>query len=235
MAGNLPVDNAHRLTKILGHQFSDNQRLAKALTHSSYSNLNSGLGGSNERMEFLGDRVLGLVIADLLLTQFSNEDEGDIARRHTALVRQEALVLVAESIGLGNYISMSLGEEDTGGRQNASILADCCEAVVAALYLDGGLAAARNFIEDKWRPMLEADLLPPKDSKTTLQEWAQSNNLPLPVYAEISRQGPDHQPVFKIEVRVEDLPPATADGSSKREAEQKAAKILLGVIKNEVD
>ncbi len=232
MSETLTDQEKTRFSEILGHQFSDDQILFRALTHSSHANLIALQGGSNERLEFLGDRVLGLVVADMLLQKFPVEEEGDIAKRHTALVRQEALVRVAESIGLGEYIAMSRGEEETGGRKNASILSDCCEAVIAALYIDGGLVAARNFIETHWKPLLEEDLVPPKDPKTALQEWTQANNLPLPIYNEISRQGPDHQPVFEIEARVKNMTPVTASGASKREAEQKAAEVLLEVIEN---
>lgn len=232
MGDNLTHQNLKKLSEVIGHQFAKEQRLAKALTHASYSNLNAGLGGSNERLEFLGDRVLGLVIADILLKRYPVEEEGDIAKRHTALVRQEALVRVAEDINLGDYIAMSPGEEDTGGRQNASILSDCCEAVIAALYLDGGLEAAREFIETHWLTLMAEDLTPPKDPKTALQEWAQANNKPLPIYKEISRQGPAHEPVFEMEVQVKNINAARASGASKREAEQKAAEALLEEIYN---
>ncbi len=220
------------LTKLaisLGHTFAAPELLVLALRHSSLSV--DGPDGSNERLEFLGDRVLGLVIAEMLLNRFPSEDEGDIARRHTALVRQEALARVAETLELGDYIEMSEGEENSGGRSNASVLSDCCEAIIAALYIDGGLEVASNFIATNWAAMVEETPRPPKDAKTELQEWAQARSLALPQYIEISRDGPAHKPTFLIEASVEGLPggpqSAQASGTSKQRAEQEAAEALL--------
>lgn len=182
---------------------------------------------SYERLEFLGDRVLGLVVAEILFRRFPNEAEGSLARRHTALVRKEALARVAGVIGLGQWITMSRGEEDAGGRENSAILADVCEAVLGAIYLDGGLAPAKAFIERHWSAMMEKSLAPPKDAKTALQEWAQQRGRPLPVYETVSSEGPDHSPVFIVQVTVQGLPPMQASGSSKRVAAQAAAQQLL--------
>ncbi len=220
-----------KLSQFLGHKFTTPETLRLALRHSSLSI--SGPNGSNERYEFLGDRVFGLVIAEMLLNRFPDENEGDIAKRHTALVRQEALVRVAEGLKLGDFIEMSEGEEYSGGRKNPSVLSDCCEAVIAALYIDGGLEVARDFIEKHWSSMLEETPEPPKDAKTGLQEWAQARGLDLPTYAEISREGPPHKPVFVIEVSVKGQAPANASGTSKRKAEQEAAEKLLEELKNE--
>ncbi len=217
-----------KLANSLGHTFTTPDLLALALRHSSLSV--SGPDGSNERLEFLGDRVLGLIIAELLLNRFPAEDEGDIARRHTALVRQEALVRVAEKLNLGDYIQMSEGEESSGGRSNSSVLSDCCEAVIAALYIDGGLAVASDFITSHWNPIVEETPRPPKDAKTELQEWAQARSLALPKYSEISRDGPAHKPTFVIEVSVGDHPGAQASGTSKQRAEQEAAEVLLAEL-----
>ena len=211
------------LEAALDHEFDDPTLLDRALTHASAG----GGRQSNERLEFLGDRVLGLIVADMLLQRFRDEDEGAIAKRHTALVRREALARVARSIELGAALQLSKGEEDNGGRSNPAILADACEAVIAALYRDGGLEAARRFIVEYWTPLLDETEAPPRDDKTALQEWAQGRGLPLPSYTEVDRQGPAHEPVFVIEAAVNGFPAVRADGASKRQAEQKAAAVLL--------
>lgn len=213
------------LMDAIGHSFSDILLLQQAVTHRSFGN---GRGSHhNERLEFLGDRVLGLVIAELLYGRFPDEAEGALARRHAALVRKEALARVAEKIGLGSYLRMSRGEEDAGGRSNAGMLADACEAVIGASYLDGGLGPAQAFIRTNWLPMLEESAAPPKDAKTALQEWAQQRGLPLPDYDTLETSGPDHSPVFRIQVSVKGYPPENASGNSKRVAAQVAAQALL--------
>ena len=215
------------LETALGHRFADPSLLELALTHRS-----AVFAGrqSNERLEFLGDRVLGLVVADLLCRCFPGEDEGQLARRFAVLVGRDALARVAADIGLGSYLTLSTGEEDSGGRINPALLANACEAVIAALYMDGGLAVASRFIESHWTQLLAADLEPPKDPKTALQEWAQARGLPLPEYREIDRQGPPHAPVFTIEVRIPGQPAAQADGASKRIAERNAAAIMMAQL-----
>lgn len=211
--------------RVVGHTFKDKDLLHHALVHSSAS---AGRGAATyERLEFLGDRVLGLVVAEMIYRRFPVEPEGDLARRHAALVRREALARVADAAGLGQYIVMSRGEEDAGGRANPAILADVCEALLGALYLDGGLQAAAAFIEAHWPAMMEETLAPPKDAKTALQEWAQSRGLPLPLYDTVDLKGPDHSPVFTVRVTVQGFPPAEASGASKRVAAQAAARALL--------
>lgn len=213
------------LMDAIGHSFSDAALLQQAVTHRSFGN---GRGSQhNERLEFLGDRVLGLVIADLLYSRFPEEAEGALARRHAALVRKEALARVAEKIGLSAFLRMSRGEEDAGGRSNAGMLADACEAVIGAAYLDGGLAPVQAFIRANWLPLLEESSAPPKDAKTALQEWAQQRGLPLPEYGTLETSGPDHSPVFRIQVSVKGYPPESASGNSKRVAAQVAAQALL--------
>jgi ribonuclease-3 len=219
------LNELSKLSNLLGHKFATPEYLRVALRHSSLAV--GGPDGSNERYEFLGDRILSLVIAEMLLGRFPNEREGDIAKRHTALVRQEALVRVAETINLGDFIEMDDGTGSKGGRKNLSILADCCEAIIAALYIDGGLDAANSFITTHWIQMIDESKEPPKDAKTTLQEWAQSQGLPLPKYREDSMQGPAHKPVFVIEAMVEGKVPVKASGTSKQKAEQLAAELLL--------
>ena len=215
------------LEEVLGHRFSRPDLLRQSLVHSSVTATRRDRARSNERQEFLGDRVLALVIADLLYHRFPGEDEGALARRHAALVRREALARVAEAIGLAQHIVMSEGEEETGGRANSALLADTCEAVIAALYLDGGLWAAALFIRRQWQPLIDESKAPPVDAKTLLQEWAQARGLPLPAYREVAREGPAHAPVFSVAVSVEGLAPVTATGASKRAAEQAAAEVLL--------
>lgn len=233
-----PAHNLATLSKCLEHVFKNATLLSEALTHSSV------LGGEDvsrrnrqikppanlmnyERLEFLGDRVLGLVVADMLFQKFPGDNEGALARRHTALVRREALALVAHHINLGSYLRLSRGEEDAGGRSNPSLLADCCEAVIGALYLDGGLEAAARFIHRRWQVLLSGEHAPPKDAKSALQEWVQARGMSLPSYTTIATKGTPHEPLFSIEVRVEGQDPIVADGPSKRVAEQAAAEILL--------
>ncbi len=215
------------LETALGHRFADPRLLATALIHRSAL---SAQGQSNERLEFLGDRVLGLVVADLLCRRFPDEDEGHLARRFSVLVGRDALFRIAVGLGLGSYLTLSPGEIDGGGRDNSTLLADACEAVIAAMYLDGGLDAAARFIEAQWTPLLAEDIEPPKDPKTALQEWAQARGLPLPEYCEIGRTGPPHAPVFTIEVSIAGQPSTRADGASKRLAERNAAVGMLARV-----
>lgn len=211
------------LEAVLGHRFGDRRLLSQALTHGS---VGGGLR-SYERLEFLGDRVLSLVIADMLFTRFRAEPEGSLARRHTALVRGETLARVARDLDLPRLMRLSRGEEDLGGRDNPALSADVCEAVLGALYLDAGYEATRRFVVDRWTPLMDEDPAPPKDAKTALQEWAQARGLPLPVYETVASAGPAHAPIFTVAARVEGHEAVSADGPSKRQAEQKAAARLL--------
>jgi ribonuclease-3 len=222
-----PLDN---LADILGHRFGQISFLREALYHPSATPAEGRWIHGYERLEFLGDRVLGLVMADMLLHAFPDEDEGELSRRFVSLVRREALVRVAEEIGLGAYLTLSPGEEEAGGRGSAAVLADSCEAVIAALYLDGGLDAARRFIHRHWTPLMNENATPPQDAKTALQEWAQGRGRPLPAYETVAEEGPAHEPKFTVEVRVRGLDPARGTGPSKRIAEQAAAAALLGAI-----
>ena len=215
------------LQDILGHRFEKPGILIQALTHSSATRDRLD---ANERLEFLGDRVLGLVLAGMLLEAFPGEKEGEVAYRFSALARRESLPRVAEGIGLAPHIELSPGEEEAGGRRNASILADCCEAVIAALFLDGGLEAAEAYIRRHWRPLMDEEPAPPKDAKTMLQEWAQGHGLPLPEYRVTEQRGPAHAPRFTVEVTVHEKKPASGQGESKRAAEQTAAEALLALI-----
>lgn len=222
-----PPDAALRLAlqQRIGHTFTSQRLLTEALTHSSFQG--DGPRHCNERLEFVGDRVLGLVIANLLYHRFPGEEVGALARRHAALVRREALVEVAEQIALADCLRLSRGEEEAGGRRNPGLLADACEALIAAICLDGGFPAATEVVERLWAPLIDRDVSPPKDAKTMLQEWVQGRGMPLPSYRETERSGPPHAPVFRVEVSVEGLDPVEATGPSKRAAERAAAAILL--------
>jgi len=209
----------------LGHRFANLDLLARALRHSSAQE-RGATNVSNERLEFMGDRVLGLVIAEWLLGAFPEADEGDLAVRYNALVRKEACADVAERIDLGKYLVLGSGEDRGGGRKKAAILADACEAVIAALYLDGGLPVAQRFIEVEWEPLL-SEPTRRVDAKTALQEWTQGRGIGIPSYKAVDRSGPDHAPVFEVQVEVNSLSPAKGSGSSKRIAEQSAARAML--------
>jgi ribonuclease-3 len=219
-----------QLGERLEHSFRQPELLKRALTHPSAVKSRSAQGGVNlhyERLEFLGDRVLGLIVADLLLVRFPKEAEGAIAKRHAALVSGETVAEVAEKVGLADFLIMARGEDEAGQRHNPTLLANSCEAVIAALYLDAGLEVARRFVATHWTPLVEADIEPPRDPKTSLQEWAQGRGLALPSYREVQREGPAHDPVFTIEVQVKGAPVASGVGRSKRQAEQMAAQKLL--------
>lgn len=203
-------------------QFHNSDFFTLACTHRSMDGEEN-----NQRLEFLGDRVLGLVIADMVYHHFPNEREGDLAMRHAALVCADALALVARKLNFGDMLIMAEGEERSGGRCNSSNLSDMAEAIIGALYLDQGLAAAEHFITTHWTELLHQNLTPPKDNKTLLQEWAQAQGLPLPEYVELERTGPAHAPQFTIEVTVTGYPPHHATGASKRDAQQQAAEKLL--------
>ena len=218
------------LEKVLDHAFENPQLLEQALTHPSLTGTRLDRKNSNQRMEFLGDRVLGLIIAEMLYEAFPDEEEGAMARRHTALVRRESLSRVAEQIGLASYVNMAPSEQDAGGRDNPALRADACEAVIAAIYLDGGLAAADKFTRRYWQPLMAENLVPPQDAKTALQELAQGQGMDLPAYREVSRSGPPHDPVFTIEAAIKGRDPASATGNSKRIAEQAAAALLLAQL-----
>ncbi len=210
------------LSTALDHSFEDPGLLRQALTHGSVS---SGPTTSYQRLEFLGDRVLGLVIADLLLANFPDEDEGALARRLAALVSAETLADVASEIGLGKHIRVR--GDDSSMATAPGLLADVCEAVIAALYQDGGLSAARAFITRYWTQRLKDTPQPPTDPKTLLQEWTQARGYELPDYIEIKRAGPDHAPSFTISVQVGDMAPVEGQGTTKRAAEKLAAAKLL--------
>ncbi|HYL33090.1 MAG TPA: ribonuclease III [Stellaceae bacterium] len=217
---------AAQLESALGHRFENPALLVEALTHPSARQRNTASERGYERLEFLGDRVLGMIVAQLLLERFPDDDEGALTRRHVALVRREALAAVAHEISLGDFIFVSSGEDAAGVRQNTSVLADVCEALIAALYIDGGLAAAQRFVERYWARRVDATQ-PLRDPKTALQEWAQARGLSLPSYIVVDTSGPPHRRRFTVTVSVSGAKSETASGTSKREAEAAAAAALL--------
>lgn len=182
---------------------------------------------NNERLEFLGDRVLGLVCAERLWADYAGVGEDGLAPRLNAVVNRAACARAARRVGLGPALRLSPAEARSGGRDKEAILADACEAVIAALYIDGGLEAARRFVLDAFAEEFAGAARAPRDPKTALQEWAAAAFAAQPVYTLIRRTGPDHAPIFLVEARVAHLPPEQGEGASKREAERAAAKALL--------
>jgi ribonuclease-3 len=209
----------------IGHQFTAPVLFWQALSHAS---VDANSGADNERLEFLGDRVLGLVVAEALLEKHPKAKEGDLALRLNAAVRRETCAAVARDLGLGEHLRMARSEELTGGRNKPAILADACEALIAAVFLDGGFDAAKRFVRRSFAEHLNnAAAMPVRDAKTALQEWAQSKGRGLPRYDLVSRDGPDHAPNFVIRVSVTKAGDATGSGASRRAAEQAAAAGLL--------
>lgn len=211
---------------ILGHDFKRPALLREALTHRSVAHGRNRRGDSNERLEFIGDRVLGLVVAEWLAERFPAEQEGALGRRLAHLVSQPVLAVVAEDVGLPVSIAVAPGEAKAGVRRRATVLADALEASLGALYLDGGLDVARAFIRRAWASAMEAQAEPPKDAKTALQEWAQKRGLDLPRYEVAGRAGPPHAPEFTVTTTVGDRTGRGTAGN-KRAAEQLAAEDLL--------
>jgi ribonuclease-3 len=215
---------AQALAPALGHAFADASLLRTALRHASAG------PPTNERLEFLGDRVLGLLIADMLLSAHPDETEGNLAPRFNALVRLESCAAVASEAGLSDHIVMASSEARSGGRSKAAILGDACEAVIGALFLDGGLEAARAFVQRYWLGRLASVAGDMRDPKTALQEWAQGRSLGVPAYTQVARTGPDHMPSFRICVSVGEGLRAEGEGGSRRLAEQAAARALLAQL-----
>ncbi len=215
------------LETAIGYRFKSTPLLELALTHASVRGGAKAARYDNERLEFLGDRVLGLSIAEVLNETYPEESEGDLAKRFNRLVKGQTCALVARRIGLGPHLIVSDSEAGSGGREKDTILADAVEALLGAVFLDGGYEKARAVVRLLWQTN---DLDLPHvaaDPKSMLQEWAQGQGLALPEYVEIARKGPDHAPRFTSEVRIAGRPPARGEGASKRAAEQAAASALL--------
>jgi len=214
------------LEKMLGYKFKTRPLLKRALTHASVRSQREK-SDDNERLEFLGDRVLALAIAELLVEMDPDATEGELARRFNRLVRREACARVARNLALGAVLILSASEADSGGRDKDTILADACEALLGATFVEAGFDVARDVVRRLWMPLIDSAPRAAVDPKSALQEWAQGQGLPLPEYVEISRDGPDHAPRFTAQVRVGRHSPAEGVGASKRAAEQAAAAALL--------
>ncbi|MAU48071.1 MAG: ribonuclease III [Yangia sp.] len=217
------------LEQRLGHRFADPERLRRALTHSSMS---APGREDNQRLEFLGDRVLGLVMAEALLSEDRGASEGQLAPRFNALVRKEACAEVAREIDLGAALKLGRSEMMSGGRRKMALLGDAMEAVIAAVYLDAGFGTAKALVRRLWGDRIARVEEDARDAKTSLQEWAQARGMVPPSYTEVAREGPDHAPVFTIEARLENGAAARATAGSKRKAEQQAASGLLDKVTN---
>ncbi len=217
------------LQERLGYAFKDPDLLVQALTHVSAPKATNL--GSYQRLEFLGDRVLGLSVAEMLYRGFPTEAEGDLSRRLSELVRRETCADVAVAWDVGPHLKLGGGEVQSGGRRNQAILADACEAIIGAVFLDGGYEAARALVERAFAGQLNASRRPMRDPKSALQEWAQGRGLPPPAYAVVEQIGPDHAPQFRVVVRIEGQEAGQETGlgvgTSKRAAEQEAARDLL--------
>lgn len=218
------------LTSILGYQFQDESLLSRALTHSSAS------AQSYERLEFLGDAILGAIVADMLYRQYPAEKEGRLSRMRASIVNQDSLAKIALKSGLNEHVVLGESEIRAGGRDRQSILADVVEAVIGALYLDGGLAACQQFVHRWFKHLIETISIQPniKDPKSTLQEWAQAKHLPLPIYQVLNISGKAHQQTFEVSCQVDSLEhQTTGKASSRRKAEQQAAKAYLELLNND--
>ncbi|MFT6659552.1 ribonuclease III [Maritalea sp.] len=211
----------------IGYQFKDPSMLQRAVTHSSAIAPTKRTKESYQRLEFLGDRVLGLVVADRLLRDNIGANEGGLSRALNAVVRKESCAEVARTLEVGKAIILGQSEAKTGGASKEAILGDVCEAIIGALYVDGGLETARIFIETRFVKFIKAGTDGRGDAKTSLQEWAQSRGLSLPQYVEVAREGPDHAPEFTIEVRIDKHAPEQSEGKSKKFAEHEAATKFL--------
>lgn len=226
------------LQERIGHHFADPKLLETALTHVSAAKGVRKRSESYQRLEFLGDHVLGLAISDLLYRSFPKADEGELSRRLADLVRKDACAEAAVAMDLAPHIRIGGGDLQSMGRARTAILADVCEAVIGAVFLDGGYEAAAQMVERYWQARMLEPHRPLRDAKTMLQEWAQGRGLPPPAYKEMERKGPDHRPEFRVAVLLPGMPASEGKGKSKRDAEQAAAAAMLmreGVMQADKD
>ena len=218
---------ASAIEQRIGHKFTDPNLLMTAMTHVSALKPSRKRGESYQRLEFLGDHVLGLIVSDMLYRAFPNADEGELSKRLADLVRKESCADVAKSLGLAEDIKLGAVGPGAGARLRKSVLGDICEAVIGAVFLDGGYPAASVFVERNWTEQMRKPRQPLRDPKTVLQEWAQGKGLPTPVYREVERTGPHHDPQFRVAVDLPGLAPAEGVGGSKRAAEKVAASAMI--------
>lgn len=222
MISECDIPDLAELESKISYSFQNRSLLLTALTHSSANTLEN-----YERLEFLGDRVLGLVVSETLYQKFPNEQEGDLAKRLASLVQGTWLAKMAQKIDLGAFMSFSQAEKESGGSENENILADGVEALIGAMYLDGGLQPCQKFIALLWGDAFYELKKPPLHPKTALQEWAQGEGLPLPTYKISGQSGPDHAPVFDVVLKVQGYPDVIAQGRSRQVAEREAARVFL--------
>jgi ribonuclease-3 len=213
----------------IGYRFKDAGLLDRAMTHRSAAQ-GKAVEWSNERLEFLGDRVLALVMVETLLERFPATREGDLAPRFNSLVSRETCAVIGADLGLGRFLIVDRAERSSGGPAKRSLLANAAEAVIGAIYLDGGLVKARKFVLSHWSGLLKQSHGTPRDPKSALQEWVQGEGLPAPSYRHDSRAGPDHAPTFTATVHVDGRTPMEGSGPSKQEAERAAARAMLAAI-----
>ena len=214
------------LEKKIGYRFKDRHWMERALTHPSTNN-----DFSYQRLEFLGDRVLGLVIAHALFEEFRGESEGGLAKRHTALVQGSTISIIGQAHDIGEHIILSDSEKASGGHMNDNIISDVVEALLGAIYIDGGYESAQNVALTLWGENIKTLQKAPQDPKTELQEWLQAEGIGLPTYEIIAKEGPDHAPNFTVSLTAQGLETITAKGASRRQAEKTAARKMLKIVK----
>lgn len=221
-------ESLKKLQDVLGYQFKDVHILERALTHSSTND-----DYNYQRLEFLGDRVLGLVMAHALFEEFRGENEGGLAKRHTALVQGTTCAIIGQAHGIGDYIILSTSEKDAGVHLNESIIADVVESLIGAIFIDGGYDVARDIVLQLWGDNIKTLTHAPQDPKTELQEWVQARGFDLPNYQIIDKSGPDHAPDFVIQLSIHGHDPIQASGASRRLAEKTVARKMLKILKSE--
>lgn len=229
VAPSLTKEQREVCEEAIGYRFKDDELLNRAMTHRSAAQ-GKAVEWSNERLEFLGDRVLGLVIVETLMERFPATREGELAPRLNALVSRDACAVIGAELGLGQFLIVDKSERATGGAEKRSLLANAAEAVIGAIYTDAGLEKSRKFILKAWATLLKGSAEKPRDPKSSLQEWAQGAGLATPTYRHDARTGPDHAPVFTATVLVDGRSPVSGTGASKQHAERAAAKAMLDMI-----
>jgi ribonuclease-3 len=215
-------EDAAELERRLGYHFARRDLLVTALTHGS-----TGTAETYQRLEFLGDRVLGLIVTEILIDAFPKAPEGELSRRLAELVRKETCAEVASALDIGAAVRFGQNRTPRAQLLTTNVLSDVCEAVIAAIYQDAGLEAARSFVAAHWGPRIAAGAPPAQNAKAALQEWSQAQGLGVPEYLIMAKSGPDHDPHFEVAARVGTLPPANGTGRTRREAEQDAAGAML--------
>jgi ribonuclease-3 len=216
-----------KLEEIIDYNFKDSHFLERALTHSSTND-----DYNYQRLEFLGDRVLGLVMAHALFEEFRGENEGGLAKRHTALVQGTTCSFIGQKYNIAEFIILSDSEKEAGVHLNESIIADVVESMIGAIYIDGGYEEAQRVLLHLWGDMVQTLKDVPQDPKTELQEWVQARGLELPQYKIIDKSGPDHAPLFSIQLKIEGFDPVVSKGTSRRQTEKLAAKEMLKKLKS---